>query len=286
MIIVEISDGHRSVVYRKRVFVKLARDGFDIIDKESWNIGLEAVLGFKRALDEFDVNHYKAYGTAMFRIAKNGQRYAEYLQEKTGIEVEVIDGKKEALLIFYGAKFSKALSEDYNLIIDIGGGSVEFIITDKENMLYDYSSSIGILELYHRFNQFEPFNEDSISKIYKFLKSRTSDLQNRVNDYNIENVIGTGGSFDVLKKLSSDSNSKIYFELEKDYFKKLYNSVVHSSFEERQKLDWVPDDRKKLLVYALILMNYALTISNSPKITVTSYSMKEGIIWELMNSNK
>jgi len=272
MIIVEVDDSRVfTVVYRKRYFVKLAQDGFQVIKE------------FKKALIDFEVSEYKAYGTAMFRVAKNAEAFVKELEEISGINIEIIDGNKEAELIFYGAKMSKALDKGVNLIVDIGGGSVEFIVSSSDTILADFSIPIGILELFHRFSDLEPFNLYSINEVYSFIDNKASEFKKALKAYKVNNVVGTAGSFEVLRKSSIESESDILFEITKNDFDEFYNSIVFSSYEDRLKLKGIPDERKRLIVYALVLINYSLIQSKSEKITVTSYSMKEGMIWELIN---
>ncbi len=283
MIIVDIHNGHPKVIYRKRHFVKLAYQSFDRIEEEAMARGLEAMLDFKDALDEFNIAKYRAYATSIFRIAANGRGYIQLLKEKSGLDIKIISGKKEAKLIFYGAKMAGTLNAGFNIIVDIGGGSVEFILCDGERMIFENSYQIGILKLFHKFEKGIPQDKKSLLEIEKFIESTTNDLQTVISNYRISALVGTAGSFDVLRISMNYMNKGRLFDISPKDFIEIFNSVAYTSIDERWKMSWIPKERKKLIVYAFAIIDYALKLSRADVLRITSYSMKEGMIWEMMN---
>jgi exopolyphosphatase/guanosine-5'-triphosphate,3'-diphosphate pyrophosphatase len=84
-----------------------------------------------------------AFGTSAFRNAVNGQDIAEQIKSLTGITVDIIQGDKEAEYIYYGVKSALHMEKERSLIIDIGGGSIEFIIGDNDTIFWKKSLEIG-----------------------------------------------------------------------------------------------------------------------------------------------
>ncbi len=283
MIIVDIHNGRPKVVFRKRHFVKLAYQSFERIEEEAMDRGVEAILDFKEAIDRFNITKYKAYATSIFRIATNGKEYIELLKEKSGLDIDIISGKDEAKLIFYGAKMAGTLSAGYNLIVDIGGGSVEFILCDGEKMIFENSYQIGILKLFHEFEKGRPQDKNSLLEIEKFLEKTTNDLQKVISAYKINSLVGTAGSFDVLRNSMNYMNKGRSFDISPNDFYDIFDSVALTSIEDRWEISWIPRERKKLIVYAFAIIDFALKLSKAKVLRITSYSMKEGMIWELIN---
>ena len=283
MIIVDIHNGRPKVVFRKRHFVKLAYQSFERIEEEAMDRGVEAILDFKEAIDRFNITKYKAYATSIFRIATNGKEYIELLKEKSGLDIDIISGKDEAKLIFYGAKMAGTLSAGYNLIVDIGGGSVEFILCDGEKMIFENSYQIGILKLFHEFEKGRPQDKNSLLEIEKFLEKTTNDLQKVISAYKINSLVGTAGSFDVLRNSMNYMNKGRSFDISPNDFYDIFDSVALTSIEDRWEISWIPRERKKLIVYAFAIIDFALKLSKAEVLRITSYSMKEGMIWELIN---
>ncbi len=283
MIIVDIHNGRPKVVFRKRHFVKLAYQSFERIEEEAMDRGVEAILDFKETIDRFNITKYKAYATSIFRIATNGKEYIELLKEKSGLDIDIISGKDEAKLIFYGAKMAGTLSAGYNLIVDIGGGSVEFILCDGEKMIFENSYQIGILKLFHEFEKGRPQDKNSLLEIEKFLEKTTNDLQKVISAYKINSLVGTAGSFDVLRNSMNYMNKGRSFDISPNDFYDIFDSVALTSIEDRWEISWIPIERKKLIVYAFAIIDFALKLSKAEVLRITSYSMKEGMIWELIN---
>ncbi len=283
MIIVEKgNNGEINVINRSRHFVKLAYGGFDTVDDEAITRGLNVLMQFKSLLKKYNVDKYLAYGTSMFRRSANGVEFAKILEEKTGIKIHIIDGEHEARLIFKGAKLAGALRQGYNLIMDIGGGSVEFIISDINDIIFKRSYPVGIIELYHKFKHLEPFDKNTINDILEFLKLNTKEFQDKAGEYKISTLTGTAGSFEVLHINESKNINDHLFELSTQDFDRFFNSVAYTTYEERLKIDSIPNERKRLIVYAFILIKFSLEISKAEVLRVTSYSMKEGMISELI----
>jgi len=276
-------NGSFEVVYRQREFVKLAQDGFEVISERLMARGLEVLKVFAGKLKEYKVHRYKAYATSIFRRAANGREFIKLIKEQTGLEVEIIDGDKEADLIYRGARLSGALGEKPSMIMDIGGGSVEFIVADKEKIFYKRSFPAGIMELYHRFKAEEPFDRQKIRKLFDFLKTVTPGLQEETSRYDIESVVGTAGSFEVLSHYKSKKINPALFELGAADFDAIFEQIAYTTYEERLKIKAIPPERKRLIVYAFVLIRYALQITGAEKLKVTSYSMKEGMIAELIS---
>ena len=180
MIIVDVHNGQAKVMYRKRHFVKLAYESFDKIGHEAMQRALDAVLDFKFSMERYEVKEYLAYGTSIFRTAKNGSSFIEFLKAKSGLEISVISGSEEAKLIYNGAKMAGALGRGYNLIMDIGGGSVEFILTNDDKMLHDSSYEVGILKLYHLFENNERLSVEDLEQIERYLFDNTGDLSEKL----------------------------------------------------------------------------------------------------------
>ena len=274
--------GGFDVIYRQREFVKLAEDGFDKISERLMEHSIDVLKGFAGKLSEYNVYKYKAYATSIFREAENGHEFVLEIKKNTGLDVTIIDGDKEASLIYEGAKLSGALSGSCNMLMDIGGGSVEFIIADEKEIYFKKSLPLGIMLLYHMFKHAEPFDENTIGVIFDFLDNNTAELKEAVRKYDIDTVIGTAGSFEVLSHYQKKMINPALFELSAAGFYEIYDLIAYTTYEERLKIEAIPPERKRLIVYAFVLIKFALQLTGATKLRVTSYSMKEGMIAELI----
>ena len=115
-------------IYNQRFPVGLGMGGINEnkIAKEAFERGVNAIVQFKQTCDKHAVEQTKAFGTSALRGAKNGQLFCEAVYNQTGIKIEIISGLREAELIFEGVKLVHSFTK-YSCIMDIGGGSTEFI---------------------------------------------------------------------------------------------------------------------------------------------------------------
>src|SRR5688572_19632471 len=116
----------------ERVTVKLGQGGIDkkVISRTAYARGMHALEGFRSSLDNHPVDKIAAFGTAALRSAVNGKVFLEEARDRFGFEINLISGDEEAELIYYGVRQAVQVAGQKSLIMDIGGGSVEFIIAD------------------------------------------------------------------------------------------------------------------------------------------------------------
>jgi len=120
--------GELEVVYRERHFVKIAGDGIETIGRQPAQRALLAAESIGNSLAKYNIVASAAFGTAALRTATNGPDLKVSLEKRLRIPIQIIDGKREAALIANGVLASGLPTDDRLLIMDIGGGSVEFII--------------------------------------------------------------------------------------------------------------------------------------------------------------
>jgi len=97
-----------------------------------------------------------AFGTSALRNAKNGQDVAELLTKESGIPVKIISGEEEAAFIYAGVKEAVKMGVETSMVVDIGGGSIEFIIGNEQRIFWKHSFEIGAQRLLERFQKNDP----------------------------------------------------------------------------------------------------------------------------------
>ena len=128
-------------LYQSKISVKLGEGGINknFIEPVPFQRGIEAMKTYKDIMQRNAVDKVFAFATSAIRTASNGNEFVTKVKEETGIEVTMISGDKEAELIYYGVRNALELTDDNSLIIDIGGGSTEFIIANKNKIFWKQS---------------------------------------------------------------------------------------------------------------------------------------------------
>jgi len=268
-------------VKKARSFVGLAEDGIENLSQKAMDKGLEALASFKSILESHNVSHIKVTGTAALRSAKNKDTFIRAVKENLGFDIEVINGDREADLIFKGVSLLHPINDNH-VIMDIGGGSVEFIVVNKGANIWSRSYNIGVGVLHNKFHKTEPIAKSEVTDLVAFLQSELKEFKEIINNVNIDSLIGASGSFEVVESMNGNliSTEKISEVSLEDYWR-VSSRVIDASYEERGEMKGLPSSRVKLIVVAMILIDVVIQMINPKKILISPFALKEGLLSEL-----
>ena len=228
-----------------------------------------------------------ALATSAVREAENGLDFAEFIEEKYHIPVEVISGDREATLIYKGIREGVQLKEDTVLMLDIGGGSNEFIIADAGKIYWKHSFPLGMARLLEQFKPGDPITSKEAKQVRSYLKQEMAVLWQTLEHYAVTALVGSSGSFDTYRSLltgaAKEKEPSCHIGL--SAFAELYHQLLHSTTAERMAMKGMTPVRVDFIVLAAILTNLVIEKAGVTKIIQCSYSLKEGVICELAESN-
>ena len=270
-------------LFKERRFVKLADAGIEVIGVEPFNRGIEAMHYFKSLIAKHQIEKVKAIGTAALRTAKNGPDFVNQVYQETGITIELITGEREAELIYEGIKQVIPETREKFLVMDIGGGSVEFILADQHQIYWAESFPIGVAVLYKGFHYGDPITESEILALEGFLNKTLSSLREVLDEHEVPIIVGASGTFDVMAELENSIKTEHFAEMNVAHFLPFYNYVVPMTVADRRAANEIPNDRSDMIVVALILIKAILELNDFQKIWISDYAMKEGIIAEILS---
>lgn len=277
------NNGNIVELFRERIFVKLGEEGIDIIGDAPFQRGLKAIKSFKAILELYKVDQINAFGTAALRTARNGNTFIAKIKEETGIQIKLIPGDEEARLIHLGVIQAIPLNDEKGLIMDIGGGSCEFIIANDMGVIWAQSFPIGVSLLFRNFHQTDPISPEEIQVLEAHLEITLQPLFKILETNKTPVLIGASGTFDVLDMLLSKQRiSSVHSIVEVEDFYPLYQQFMTTTFSERLLIENLPESRAEMIIVALVLINYILKKANIQRVAVSAYAMKEGILYEMI----
>lgn len=283
LIVEPLVDGSFKTIHKERTFVGLAENGIEELSQRSIEKGLATLSNFKSILEKFEVKNFKVTGTAALRSANNKDIFIHKAKDQLGFNIEVINGEREADLIYKGVALIHKMEGNY-IIMDIGGGSVEFIIVAKGKKYWSKSYNIGVGVLFNRFHKADPIAKKEISELIAFLYSTLTELRNLVHDLKIDAIIGASGSFEVVESMNGKTISPTQIsDVSLDEYWNVSSLLINSSIEERNKMKGLPSSRIKLIVVAMILIDVVIEMTNPEKISVSPFALKEGLLSELIS---
>ena len=233
---------------------------------------------------DFDkVNIVKAVATSAVRDASNRDEFVNAVKERFGIDVEVISGDREATLIYKGIRESMFLYDENHLMLDIGGGSCEFIIADKEKILWKASFQIGVARLKREINPSDPISADEIICFEEMMEHALMPLLEQTEIYNPKILIGSSGSFDTIRELMfpEDDGSLPAMELPINMYNDLHSRLLNSTREERAAMPGMPSIRVDYIVLGSMIVDYVIARCGIGEMLQSAYSLKEGYAMEI-----
>jgi exopolyphosphatase/guanosine-5'-triphosphate,3'-diphosphate pyrophosphatase len=280
------------IIYNNKIPVKLGEGGINSgeIIPTAYNRGITAISDHYKTISHYKVDKIKAFGTSALRTAKNGIQFISEIKSLTNINVEIISGEKEAELIYYGVRQTFSMGTQKYLILDIGGGSNEFIIANNKEIFWRKSYPLGIARLLARFKPSDPITLSELTAIDNYLSVELSDLHALLKDTEISTLIGASGSFETfmamilkLEKFSSQSaieSGSVAISIHD--FEKLYNDLIFSTEAERKLMKGLEPMRIEMIVLACHFVKFIIGISNIREIIQSNFAMKEGAMVELL----
>lgn len=199
--------GSLTEVYRERIFVKLAEEGIATIGLTPFHRGITALKHYRELLNKYGVDDLQAIGTAALRTASNGPEFIMSALREASIVIQLISGDEEAGLITTGVLRAIPTPEERVLIMDIGGGSTEYIIADGTGVQWRRSFPIGVSVLFNEFHNSDPITTTEIHQLEEHLKQQLSPLAKALAAHPAHHLVGAAGTFDVLAEALRDTRA-------------------------------------------------------------------------------
>jgi exopolyphosphatase/guanosine-5'-triphosphate,3'-diphosphate pyrophosphatase len=295
-----IVDKQGAVVHtlvKEQIPTKIAKAGINqgIITEEATERALAVLHDFRRQIDCFQVPaaQIKAIGTSAVRNARNSREFCQTVEKETGITIEVISGDREAELIYEGVGQALDLGTAPSLIMDIGGGSVEFIIGNASRIFWKQSFEIGGQRLLEKFVLTDPISASAIQRMNNYFQEQLLPLVNAAHQYAPQTLIGSSGSFDTL--VDMDFMHRIGqlpdppltgFDYSLEEFYRAYELLTSLNHDERMAIPGMIELRVDMIVPAVVLIAHVLKSLNIKHIRCSTYALKEGMMaWVLKEAS-
>jgi exopolyphosphatase/guanosine-5'-triphosphate,3'-diphosphate pyrophosphatase len=295
LLIAERINGSVKTIYKTKQAVKLGEGGIlnKIILPEPYQRGLAALASFRKKIDGYNIKEVIAYGTAALRTAKNGKAFVADAWNTCRIKPELISGSREAALIYKGVSMAVPPKDGVSLIMDIGGGSTEFILCNEKKILWKKSFPAGAALLLEKFNPSNPLTATEHKAILKWHDELLQPLFQSAKKWKPERLIGSSGSFDTFAEMillhASDGlnalKGKTSYQFRMDEYCAVHNVLLHSTTEERMNMKGLVKMRVDMIVMGTIQLSFVLKKLNIKSMYLSRYALKEGMLKEIAEGN-
>jgi len=286
LLIAEALNGKLKDVVREKRTVKIGKGGlnYNKIAPEAYKRAIHAIKEYAQLIQQYHVNETKIVATSAFRTTENGPQLAAEIENIIHSKVEIIDGNKEAEYIYYGIREAVPLTNKKVLMLDIGGGSNELIIANKEQIFWKESYKLGISRLIEHFNPNDPLSPNEIEQIAKYIRNELATLKAALEHFPTDTLVGSSGSFDTISNILHFKQTGKPLDFSKTWntiplmqFWRLLDLLIISSYEQRKDIQGMDLSRIEMIPIAALFIRVVLEFFNCQYVLHSAYAIKEGV---------
>jgi exopolyphosphatase/guanosine-5'-triphosphate,3'-diphosphate pyrophosphatase len=231
---------------------------------------IKTMTAFRNLMDVYQVKAYLACATSAMREAKNGKEVIEKVKKLANIDIEIIEGQREASIIYSNHIEENLDAKKSYLYIDVGGGSTELSVFVNKAPVASKSFNIGTIRILDNQDKDETWEE-----MKEWIKENVKDLNDVVG-------IGTGGNINKLFRMSGEKEGKPMSILK---LKQLHNELTGYSLKERISILKLNPDRADVIIPACEIFLTVMKWAGVKQIFVPKVGMVDGIINLLIEEN-
>ena len=292
MLIVELHrHGSFEVIGREKEMVRLGDKTLEAgyLSNEVMQRGLQAIQKFHHLAKSRGVSKILAVATSAVREAKNGGRFIQKIRNTTGIKAQIISGEEEGRLIYLGVKNSMELKPGNTLIIDIGGGSVEIMVVNRQKILFLKSLKMGVARLKDLFLKKE--EPKAIKKLEGYVSALLEPFMPEIKKLGFSEAIGTSGTLNNLASMAYWQKKKLSEGVFRDEIlslsalKKIDRQLRRTAADQRSQIKGLDAKRSDL-----ILGGAAATLVLMKKLKIQSFhlcdkAIREGMVYDYIEKH-
>ena len=258
------------------------KDGY--ITKEVMDRNLKALKEFSDICKEQNCEAVYCMGTSALRDSKNGQEFVKKAKEMANIDVKIICGDEESNLGFLGVlEGTEGDKKDNILVIDIGGGSTEFVLGNEEGINFCKSENVGALRMTEKFITTDPISEEDFNQMNYFIENTISSTLEILKNKKISKLVGIGGAITSVSAMNQQlevySMEKVHnSEVTKKDIEKILQNLKKMTLNDKKTIKGLQPKRADIITAGVTILNIIMEKLEFEKIMISEYDNLEGLI--------
>jgi exopolyphosphatase/guanosine-5'-triphosphate,3'-diphosphate pyrophosphatase len=277
------------IVHTSKQPAKLGKGGIQAnrITPDAFERGFVAINNHMETIQRFGVEEIRAFATSAIRNASNGRQFVEEVEKRFGFRVRVIPGEREAELIYKGVRQAVRFTRQKVLILDIGGGSNEFILCNRDGIIWKHSFELGMARIIELFSLSDPITHEEIHALEDYYMRELEPLFALVQRERPRILIGASGSFDTFYAMIRHRSGMVADEgfgreISMTEFRKIHRLLLRSTVEERKAMPGMEPVRVEMVVAAVIFVSFVIRECHILHLVHSEFALKEGVMAELV----
>lgn len=284
-------NGTFRVVDRMKEMVRLGQRGLlsGVLPDDALERGMKALRRIDLLARGWDVQEYLAFATSAIREAQNGGAFIERVREEIGIRIRAISGNQEARLIYEGVKRAVDMPVP-TLIVDIGGGSVEFIVSTKDGVPFATSLKLGAARMTEQFVSTDPLSAEEQAALRAHCREELEPVIAAARAHRVEMIVGSSGTAKSLARVCVDehgdtSRSVFQQDIAADAFRETMARIIASTKRERGRMSGIGPKRVDQIGAGAVLMDTLLEDLPIGRLRISSHALREGMVVYFIEEN-
>lgn len=289
-LIAEVENGRVTEIYQD--VAKVVRLGQGVQQTKKFHV--DALKRAKECLQEFSkiIQQHRpqkilAMATSAARDVENSEELFK-LAQSFSIPLEIIPGEKEAAITYSGATAGFGLDNKNRIVIDVGGGSTEFILGNNSEVVFAKSLDIGCVRLTERFFSKSPPKESEVKSLSLYIEQQLQDLKNKIDLKNIHEVIAVAGTPTALAaaELGGFVPDKVEgYTLTVEGLSRWCSKLSSLSAPEISEKYGVEKGRADVLLAGVLILQFSLKALAQEQLTVSTKGVRFGVAIEVVRRN-
>ncbi|MEY4064400.1 MAG: hypothetical protein RIR26_608 [Pseudomonadota bacterium] len=227
----------------------------------------------------------RCIATHPLREARNGHEFAQRLSARTGVSVEIVSGQEEARLVSLGVRAGLPIQDKSSLIVDVGGGSAEIILCQRNEVRFATSLKLGAVRLTQKFLDTDPFTDTDLRALEEYVVSRLEPVSHEIRRFGFDFAVASSGTAKALKLLASGMSSSEAppsfhgVELSREDLHAVSELLFRNrSVSERRMLPRMDAKRADIIVAGAMVLNALARLVGISGYTLSTSALREGIL--------
>jgi len=229
-----------------------------------------AMRGFHEIIKVYEVDAFRAVATSAMRDASNSAEIIDLIKKETGLQIEIIDGKLEAQLVFSNHIEEMLNPKHAYMYIDVGGGSTELTLFHNQKVIASKSFDIGTVRML--LNKVE---KDEWEVLKDWIKKSTLGIHPI-------HAIGSGGNINKIYKMTKKENNNVSYSK----LKGIHDMLNSYTYEERIEVLGLKPDRADVIIHASKIFITIMKIGEMETIFIPQIGLSDGIVHDLYDKHK
>lgn len=281
LIIIRQTGQQMQIIDRHKEMVRLrgGLDKYGFLTKNAFNTGIECLRKFGQLLKNIPCYQVRAVGTNTLRNAKNSRLFLDQAQKILGHNIDIITGEEEARLIFLGVSHGLPNTKELRLIIDIGGGSTEFIIGKDFKHKHLTSTEMGCVSITQKFFTGNKVSSNNMTKAINYCSGVLRPHSFKLINKGWQEAIGSSGSIkaiDEVLQASEFTNGEITLTT----MLSIKQQLISAGSVEKANLNGLKEERIPVFIGGLVILIAAFQMLKINKMLVSTNALREGLIYD------